>query len=169
MAAFHSNCGGETASAAEAWVTELPYLKKITDPYCLTERNAEWSTTIPAATWKLFLSKSGYIGNVNDPVLLTFSQHGGRKPFFEPTDSIKVPVTVIRTEFALRSSFFSFEPAGQIITVKGRGYGHGVGLCQEGAMVMAKNGRTCEEIISFYYSGVQMMMIKDARLPPPVY
>jgi len=169
LAAFHSNCGGETASAAETWVADLPYLKKIADPYCLTARSAEWSTTITVDSWKSFLLKSGYDGNINENSLLIFSQQGGRKPFFAPNDSLKVPVTAIRTEFALRSSFFSFAPSGSALTIKGRGYGHGVGLCQEGAMVMATKGNTFEEIISFYYSGVQLMMVKDARLPPPVY
>lgn len=169
LAAFHSNCGGETASASEAWVTDVPYLKKVTDPYCLTSLNAWWSKTVTLATWKAFLTKNGYTGSMNDPSLLIFSQKEGRKRFFEPVDSLKVPVTVIRSEFSLRSTFFSFSPEGSALLLKGRGYGHGVGLCQEGAMVMATSGKTCGEIISFYYKNVQLMRVKDARLPPVVF
>jgi stage II sporulation protein D len=53
---------------------------------------------------------------------------------------------------------------GNLITFKGRGYGHGVGLCQEGAMVMAARGFKYSEIIRFYYSDVIISDIKNARI-----
>ena len=65
-AAFHSNCGGETASAAEAWVTDVPYLKKVTDPYCLKSTNAVWTKTIPLDAWNVFLVKNGYSRSMNE-------------------------------------------------------------------------------------------------------
>lgn len=169
MATFHSNCGGETASAAEAWVTDVPYLKKVTDPYCLKSNNALWTKTIPLDSWNLFLAKNGYSRSIKDSSLLIFSQNNGRKRFFESGDSLKIPVTTIRSEFSLRSTFFSFSPESSALLLKGKGYGHGVGLCQEGAMVMATSGKTFEEIISFYYNGVQLTRVKDARLPPVVF
>jgi stage II sporulation protein D len=43
----------------------------------------------------------------------------------------------------------------------GRGYGHGVGLCQEGAMNMASKGFSCRQIIDFYYFGVFIDDIKN--------
>lgn len=169
MAAFHSNCGGETASASEAWVADLPYLKKIVDPYCLTSRNAVWRTTVPVASWKNFLSKSGYNGDLNSPLLLTFSQQATRKQHFEPVAGLRIPVVAIRNEFGLRSAFFTLTALGDSLVINGRGYGHGVGLCQEGAMEMATRGNTFNQIISFYYSNVMLMGIKDAKLPPMVY
>lgn len=169
MAAFHSNCGGETASASEAWVSDLPYLKKIVDPYCLTSRNAVWSTAIPVASWKNFLSKSGYNGDLNSPLLLTFSQQATRKQHFEPVTGLKIPVVAIRNEFGLRSAFFTLTASGDSLAINGRGYGHGVGLCQEGAIEMSKRGNTFNQIISFYYSNVMLMGIKDAKSPPVVY
>ena len=41
--------------------------------------------------------------------------------------------------------------------LEGRGYGHGIGLCQEGAMRMAVEGKTVEEIVAFYLSGVRVV------------
>jgi stage II sporulation protein D len=169
VAAYHSNCGGETASASEVWVTDLPYLKKVVDPYCLTSRNAVWRTSIPVATWKEFLSRSGYGGDPGSPLLLTFSQQATRKPHYEPVAGLKIPVVAIRNEFGLRSSFFTLTHSGDSLTINGRGYGHGVGLCQEGAIEMAKRGNTFKQIISFYYSNVMLLGIKDAKSPPQVY
>jgi stage II sporulation protein D len=58
--------------------------------------------------------------------------------------------------------------AGDTITLKGKGYGHGVGLCQEGAMVMAAKGIEYLKIIDFYYSGVMVMDIKNAKQDIPL-
>ncbi len=52
---------------------------------------------------------------------------------------------------------------GDSVILKGRGYGHGVGLCQEGTMVMAEKGFTFRQIIDFYYRGVIISDIKYAR------
>lgn len=169
LAAYHSNCGGETASASEAWVTDLPYLKKIVDPYCLTSRNAVWRTSIPVVAWKEFLLRSGYNGDLNNPLLLAFSQQATRKQHYEPVAGLRIPVVAIRNEFGLRSSFFTLTPSGDSLSINGRGYGHGVGLCQEGAIEMAIRGNTFNQIVSFYYSNVMLLDIKNAKSPPPVY
>jgi len=169
MAAFHSNCGGETASAASAWVADVPYLKRVIDPYCASSRNFSWTAPIPVSSWKAFISQTGFAGNIDDASLLTFSQNNGRKQYFQPNDSLKVPVTSIRAEFGLRSAYFSFTSDGSTLKLTGKGYGHGVGLCQEGAMVMASMGKTSSQIIDFYYSGVKLLNVKDARLPAVVY
>jgi stage II sporulation protein D len=48
--------------------------------------------------------------------------------------------------------------------LNGRGYGHGVGLCQEGALVMAAKGFDFADIIQFYYSGVIIADINNAKI-----
>ena len=62
----------------------------------------------------------------------------------------------------LRSAFFSVYADGDSVILKGRGYGHGVGLCQEGAMAMAKGGKKYRQILDFYYSGIILADIKNA-------
>jgi stage II sporulation protein D len=74
-----------------------------------------------------------------------------------------LPLRLIRTGLGLRSSFFSVSVEGDTLRLSGRGYGHGVGLCQEGAMAMSVKGFTFNEIISFYYPGVNIIGIKDAK------
>ena len=66
----------------------------------------------------------------------------------------------------MRSSFFTITASGDFLVVNGRGYGHGVGLCQEGAMEMAKRGHKFGEIISFYYNNVILMNVASVRFPP---
>jgi SpoIID/LytB domain protein len=53
----------------------------------------------------------------------------------------------------LYSSAFVVEPGGGQFTLRGAGWGHGVGLCQIGAAVMATHGKTYREILAHYYRG----------------
>jgi stage II sporulation protein D len=73
-----------------------------------------------------------------------------------------MPLRTIRSDLNLRSTFFSVYANSDSVILKGRGYGHGVGLCQEGAMVMASKGFKFKDIINFYYSGVIISDIKNA-------
>ena len=68
----------------------------------------------------------------------------------------------LRTLLGVRDSLFSFDTErnarGAIIgvTVYGRGWGHGVGMCQVGAYGMAMEGATFEEILKKYYNGIEL-------------
>jgi len=62
----------------------------------------------------------------------------------------------------LRSTLFDTEAIGDSVLIHGTGFGHGVGLCQEGAMQMAFHGWKYQEILHFYYKGVE---IKYMQLP----
>ena len=44
-----------------------------------------------------------------------------------------------------------------MVVLNGKGFGHGVGVCQEGAMGMAHNGFTAAEILNFYFTGIKLM------------
>jgi stage II sporulation protein D len=65
-----------------------------------------------------------------------------------------IPVGKIRQDFRYRSSFFDVILDGEMIRVKGRGYGHGVGLSQEGAMEMARRRYHYTAILNYYYHGI---------------
>jgi stage II sporulation protein D len=164
ISAFHSNCGGETLSSEDVWLTGKPYLKKVIDPYCLSSRNALWEKRISFNDWVEFIKKSGYNGTTEDPSAFSFLQKTRLTEY--RTGSFTIPLQTIRTEMNLRSTFFSVISKGDSIFLKGRGYGHGVGLCQEGAMEMAMNGFNYRQIIDFYYSGVVITNIKNALILP---
>jgi stage II sporulation protein D len=158
--AFHSNCGGETAASEDVWLTDQSYLKSVRDQYCVTSRNAAWQKILSKEDWINFLVNSGYKGNKEDPVLLNFSQQKRMKDL--SVRNFSLPLRKVRDELNLRSSFFSVTVQGDSVVLNGRGYGHGVGLCQEGAMVMASKGFDFKKIINYYYTGVRIADIKDA-------
>ncbi len=170
ISAFHSNCGGETSSSEDVWLTSQPYLKSVVDPYCLFSRNAVWGKSFSLKDWFEFIKKSGYNGSTDDPAALSFIQKSRSVDY--KTGSFTMPLRIIRTDMNLRSTFFSVVSEGDSIILKGKGYGHGVGLCQEGAMVMASKGFNYRQIIDLYYFGVLITDIKNAVVlpnfsPPP--
>jgi len=62
----------------------------------------------------------------------------------------------IRERLNLRSTDFTWERIGDDIIITTKGFGHGIGMSQYGANGMAKEGKTYEEIIQYYYQGVEI-------------
>ena len=67
---------------------------------------------------------------------------------------VTVKGTALRTLFDLRSTHFAASAGPEGITFDVTGYGHGVGLSQYGANALAKQGKTWQEIVAWYYTGV---------------
>jgi stage II sporulation protein D len=160
-AAFHSNCGGETESAQNVWLINKPYLKPVLDPYCQNQKNFRWEKKISVDQWKSYLLNNGFHLKPDVSTSLFNATQFSRRQYYKiGKDSITF--RKIRSDFKLRSAYFSTEAKNGNIEIHGRGYGHGVGLCQEGAMQMAKLGYNFREIIQFYYQGVNVSDFKDA-------
>jgi len=158
-AAFHSNCGGQTVNSQDVWSISTSYLKSVKDTFCLHQPHAKWKRTIPAEDWKAYLQlKHKY--PVDDTLKMntasSFTQNNGRAIYFIDKD-LKIPLKTIRSDFQLKSTYFSIEQQGENIVFEGKGYGHGVGLCQEGAMRMAKLNYSYKYILSYYYKDVHLV------------
>ncbi len=167
LAAYHSNCGGETESARNAWQNNLPYLVPVTDPYCVSLLNAKWQKTIPLDDWLKYLVKNGF--KPNSKVVTDFSfQQVHRVPDYT-VNNFTLPVKQIRTDWQLRSTFFSISVEDGNVIFSGRGYGHGVGLCQEGAMEMGRRGHKYGDIISFYYKYVNLVPVSTLSIRIPEF
>ncbi len=162
ISAFHSNCGGETSTAEDVWLTNQPYLKKVIDPYCINSRNAKWQKSYSIESWTGYLKKSGLTGTTNEMSSYNFRQNTRLAEY--NTGQFTIPLRIMRSDMNLRSSFFSVVSLGDSIVLNGRGYGHGVGLCQEGAMVMAGKGFNFKQIIDFYYSDIIITHIKYTKV-----
>jgi len=158
-AAFHSNCGGETENAERVWIISKPYLKKVKDPYCANQRSSSWQKTVNLTEWTNYFSNQGIhnLGNASFNFTQTY-----RKAYYKIGND-SVPLKKIRDDWKLRSTFFSTKTEGNKLIITGRGYGHAIGLCQEGAMQMALQGKMFEEIIRFYYRDVTVINIQSLR------
>ena len=155
-AGFHSNCGGQTVNSEEVWLNSKSYLISIKDTFCLKQRNANWTKTIPFNKWKQYLLDNGI--NPSEKDNYSFSQYSRKQYMTFDNDSI--PLRKIRGDWNLRSTFFNVKKVGDEIVINGKGYGHGVGLCQEGAMQMAKSGYDFKQIILFYYKDTHVVSLE---------
>jgi len=160
-AAYHSNSGGETQRAADVWLKEVDYLQAVIDPYSLHQPHSKWYDTIFYADWKKYLLENGMESVKKIPEELLYIEQRHRKKYFV-LDQDSILMTRIREDWGFNSTFFNMFPeVGDRIVIWGKGYGHGVGLSQEGAMNMARLGFTYQDIIRFYFFNIRIMNYED--------
>jgi len=160
-AAFSSNCGGYTCNSEDVWSGYLDYLRAREDDNCIQEPHSYWRTTMSKDKWLGYL-KSKHDYPVNDPI----AQHAAlnycperRDITFDPDQDGQDEIDFIRIRYDLKlqSAYFSIENVNDSVILEGHGYGHGVGLCQEGAMNMAKRGIPYDEILHYYYNNIHLV------------
>lgn len=158
-ATYFSCSGGSTEDAVAVWGTDFPYLRATDSP---GEENATHYTdtlTYTAGEFQAALgttlsgSPASWFG------LVTYTAGGG-------VATMKIggkdySGTTLRTLLQLRSTAFSIQVDGEKITITTRGYGHRVGMSQYGADAMAVSGRNWQEILQYYYQGVQIDKIEN--------
>jgi stage II sporulation protein D len=154
---FHSNSGGETASSYQVWNDTIPYLSSVTDSFSIGGKNYLWNFKIKKSVWIDYLKQKGF--TLKKRFNYSHKMNHRQKYLIFGNDSIKA--TDIRKDWGLKSAFFDIIDDGNYIIFNGRGFGHGVGLCQEGALRMAKYGFNFREILEYYYTGVRIVPYSD--------
>jgi stage II sporulation protein D len=152
---FHANCGGQTSEAEIVWNKSVPYLNSFKDTFCIYTKQANWEKRVSQYNWQKFLiSKYNYpfTDSLYGGLIFTFTQP--QRLAFYQSPTLGIPLRDLREEFSLKSTYFSCYPDGNDVVIRGRGFGHGVGLCQEGAMKMAKYGYNYLQIAQYYFPNV---------------
>ena len=156
-AAFYSNCGGETVNSEDVWQKSVYYLRSVKDPFCVNEPNASWSKKVSKSKWTSYLQAKGRnVKGAGPSAELEAFYQKNRKSVYDVGD-LNIPLKTIRSDWKLKSTFFNAVPNGEYVYLTGRGFGHGTGLCQEGAMKMASSGHSYPEILHFYYKDVHLV------------
>ena len=157
-AAFYSNSGGQTSNPQDVWNKPVPYLKSIVDTFSVGSRNYRWQKEFGRKYWLDYL-KENYQYPIHDSTAradaLNFQQVFRKGFFVHP--HYGVPLRDIRRDLRLKSTYFSVFVEGDRVVLRGKGFGHGVGLSQEGAMKMAKLGYKYDQIVKFYFTGVKIV------------
>jgi stage II sporulation protein D len=150
---FFSNSGGMTVNSEDYWIAKIPYLRAVEDPFSLKGRNCFWSKTYSISDWLHLLQKHfdyDIYSSTSKNKALEFEQKT-RQVYFADSD---IKLKDIREKLGLNSTFFSVKKKGNNVILEGRGFGHGVGLSQEGACEMIHQGYSVEDVLKFYYQGV---------------
>lgn len=149
---FHSNSGGQTANSEDVWRTALPYLRSVEDTFSYSMRQTDWTKTMSIDRWL------GYFGRTHKLNIADSTVRDSLLHFAQPHRKVRiegVPLTRVRSDFQLKSTFFTVEmdSANGNVVLHGHGYGHGVGLSQEGAIRMVSLGIAYDSILRHYYTG----------------
>jgi stage II sporulation protein D len=174
---FHSSCGGQTETPNFVW-KDIPkppeYLDSVKDPFCKDDPFYEWNLEVTAETLARRLRRAGYRGGIPTKIVAGETSPSGRIYMFQ-VESSKGKSRVQGNAFrlavgadALRSTLITaIKKRGKVFRFEGRGWGHGVGLCQWGARGRALEGQEYTLILESYYPHVQLVKAADAVTAAP--
>lgn len=151
---FHSNCGGQTCNSEDVWLTKLDYLRSVKDSFCTKQRHARWQNSVSVGKFNSIFFKNGQLDSLELESVYKFCQDTLRYPH---KNLIFSKLTKIRSDFGLNSTYFSIEKQGDSIVFYGKGFGHGVGLCQEGGITMTQLGYSYVDVLKYYYSSIYIV------------
>src|SRR6266853_1030511 len=172
---FGASCGGETANIGTLWgVTPPEYLRGVQDEYCLAGPHAHWSDTITRADLLRALQSDSRtdVGSRLDQVSISKRDETGRAEFISLNGErhktvrgwdFKIIVGRVLGWNLLKSSRFEVTRSGSNFIFHGSGFGHGLGLCQEGAHVLAARGVNYQTILEKYFPGTQVVRDRPAE------
>lgn len=153
MAVYHAISGGKTEGCENVWGTSLPYLAPKESLGDLLATDYLSSVTVsPDNLKEAFKDKCEFSGEAKDYIgKITKTDSGYVKQI--QVGNTALSGTEFRKALNLRSANFDVAYTGGNFTFSVRGYGHGVGLSQNGANYMAQQGNTYTEILNWYYTG----------------
>lgn len=172
-ALFHSDCGGQTASADAVWGGQpVPYLHTIVDQLA-PDTHRTWTVTATSDQLRGALNTDPRteVGQRLDAIDILARDTSGRAMSIGLRGEL---TTMVRSDLlrsvlsqqmgdkgALLSTRFDIARNGKSYTFTGTGFGHGVGLCQHGMIVRARRGEATKDILATYFPGTVVAVPKD--------
>jgi stage II sporulation protein D len=175
---FHADCGGQTSSAAAVWGGLAPaYLSGASDegPACGAHGAWTFETRTAAIAKALNADPRTAVGARLDRIEVAGRDAAGRaekillrgsRTFVVRGEVFREVLTRALGARSLRSTRFTIKQAGaasadatsagDAIVFAGTGFGHGVGLCQAGALARLKAGASPEEVLEHYFPGTSL-------------
>ncbi|MFA5010110.1 MAG: SpoIID/LytB domain-containing protein [Patescibacteria group bacterium] len=162
---YFSDSGGYTANVEDVWSQTIPYLRAVPDPYA---KPIEWTATLTQDYLQgRFDEALGIQPNTdvitNIQVTERFESSRIKTVLVTLQSGKTVPLTSKSFDYLtnnndIKSMKFDVQPTGDLarpdFIFSGQGWGHGVGMAQWGAKNMALQGKTYQEILTYYYTGV---------------
>jgi stage II sporulation protein D len=166
---YHSSCGGHTENASLLWDLSEPYLRGGDCDCQEISRYGLWEKRFSGRTVAVALRRLGYRVGTIDSVAdgeITPAGHVRTVVFGSDRGRTIVPAEALRAALgysSVPSTFFEPEYRDGDIVLSGRGMGHGVGLCQWGAKLMARKGFDFRSILEYYYPGTTVVRLQEGE------
>lgn len=167
-AVFHADCGGHTSAAGAVWGGVAPaYLAARPDTIAPASTHAAWTYDVGIEVLRAALNTDTRtaVGARLDRIEVAGRDAAGRAEqiVLRGTHTFVVRGEVFREVVtrrlgarSLRSTLFSVTKAGKTFAFSGKGFGHGVGLCQAGAIARLRAGQSPEQVLSYYFPGTSL-------------
>ena len=174
---YHSTCGGMSETMDTWEKPNLPYLKTKSDlrkdgtPWCNESSYSKWERTFSEEELvKLFVqnaneakTKVSSFKKIKDIAIKDTLPSGRILTLTVTTDKETFEVRGDKTRWLFKkngtilpSSFFKISKENDQWIIRGKGFGHGVGMCQMGVRARAQAGQSYVEILSHYYPGITL-------------
>lgn len=183
-AVFHADCGGSTSAAADVWGgVGLPYLPARADDGAATGAHASWQYAVDADVLQRMLDGNPRlrVGGPLTALRVSMRDASGRAARLRLQAAagggdITIAGTALRDAMsaafgarALRSTLFEVVRSGRQFIFSGKGFGHGVGLCQAGAVARVTAGEKPGRVLAHYYPGTGLgpaPLTRSSHTPP---
>ncbi len=162
---FFGDSGGYTEDAKQVWGEDVPYCRAKPEIYDLSlTPETNWNSTFTYVTLASKLIGASLLpkGSIVTGASVSPSDRdpSGRAATVQLIlgngNTVPIAGTAFRYALGIRSTLFSLTAASTQVSIQGRGFGHGVGMSQLGAKVLAASlGWDYRQILSFYYSGIE--------------
>jgi len=163
---FHSTCGGHTEDVGSVFGKDsMPPLSGVVCNYCDNSKYSRWSTDISKSEIEKRLREAKvYVSNISTVKAIDpgAGKHGSRVEIVSANGSKEMNANDFRLVVGpnyLYSTAFDSKNNGKSITFSGRGWGHGVGLCQYGTQAMAEKGFQWTAILKYYYPKIELVRV----------
>lgn len=167
---FHARCGGRTAPGTllEPRLGDVPPLRGVADPQCRDPYD-RWRRTVPPERLDRIArdqSLGDWLRRV-DPLVQDAAGRMREVRLGGSEEHADLPAEKVRAAFGLPSSQWTrlHAEADGGLTVEGRAFGHGVGLCQTGAIRLARQGHDYASILGHYFPGARLRPVAAVTLP----
>ncbi len=167
---FHATCGGFTEDADQLWKQDLPPLKGVFCPWCRTSPHYFWRKNFRSKDIQAQLNQHGYELGLIQKIQLVDRNLSGRIRNLKIIARDGKETLMAGKDFReiigpnlIRSNNYTVEMKGYYFDLVGKGWGHGVGMCQWGASEMARLGKNYKQILSYYYPGADLVNFSEVK------
>lgn len=153
-ATFFSTSNGFTEDAANVWQKPSPYLRSVASPW--DQRDSPYFNQTLSVPTKEFKAKFALPVKTGKLRLLIKQRSPNGRVLLAEVNGKQYTGREVREKLSLPSADFRWRTEGSTVVITTKGYGHGVGMSQWGAQGLARMGKTADQILQYYYTGIDI-------------
>lgn len=160
---YHAACGGRTSDASTIWDIDIPVLRGRVCSFCKSSPHYEWKKELTMEYIQERIDEAGYkiqLGSIEilcrdkSGRILDIALKGKNKDIELAGNKFRLLIG----PNTIRSANFEIQTKGKFLTFQGKGWGHGIGMCQWGAYGMARKAWKADQILEYYYPGAEILI-----------